>query len=348
MPPTLTPTLRAADAATDPMPGVRPVVAHHPARHPYIEHAVACSDRATDIDVFDVERLRQREVTVVHVHFGFEHLTVGELSEWVDALDEAGIALVHTVHDLDNPHLVGQADFHALVEVLVRRSAAVLTLTPAAAAVIRDRHGVDAHVVRHPHIVARSVLEAWSCERSGFERRHPRRGGLYVHASMVRPNLDIDLLGRFAAVAHAVGGMVVHVRDSVGAADLERLRAALDHPGVVLDVEPRLTDDTLWHRIADADVLLLPYRWGTHSGLLETARDLGVPVLAPTIGGFGDQGAHLIDDTDLIGSITAAMHVGRRVTPADRIREADRLTAFHTDLYSSVTAERHVGRVARR
>ena len=42
--------------------------------------------------------------------------------------------------------------------------------------------------------------------------------------------------------------------------------------------------------------MLLPYRWGTHSGLLEAAHDLGTPVLAPAFGGFGDQGATTYDD----------------------------------------------------
>ena len=49
--------------------------------------------------------------------------------------------------------------------------------------------------------------------------------------------------------------------------------------------------------------MVLPYRWGTHSGLLEAAHDLGTPTLAPAFGGYADQGAHVVDAADLAGSV---------------------------------------------
>ena len=104
-------------------------VAQHPGRHPYIDHAVGPPRHpGVDVfDVFDVKSLQDHGVSVVHIHFGFETLSAGELDSWVDDLDTAGIALVHTVHDLDNPHLSDQPEFHAAVGVLLRRCVPIST-----------------------------------------------------------------------------------------------------------------------------------------------------------------------------------------------------------------------------
>lgn len=47
--------------------------------------------------------------------------------------------------------------------------------------------------------------------------------------------------------------------------------------------------DELRAAIVAADGLLLPYRWGTHSGMVELAADLGVPVLASDVGYLSQQ-----------------------------------------------------------
>ncbi len=51
----------------------------------------------------------------------------------------------------------------------------------------------------------------------------------------------------------------------------------------------RLDDDRLEALVRRAHVTVLPYRWGTHSGWLELARDLGTRVVAPTGGQYRDQ-----------------------------------------------------------
>ena len=71
-------------------------------------------------------------------------------------------------------------------------------------------------------------------------------------------------------------------------------------------VEPRLTDDQLWDRLQRAAVVVLPYRWGTHSGLLEAAHDLGTPTAAPMLGAYAEQGAHPLRTGRLADDLLAA------------------------------------------
>ncbi|MCW3041821.1 MAG: glycosyltransferase family 1 protein, partial [Solirubrobacterales bacterium] len=83
---------------------------------------------------------------VFHVHFGFDGRTPAELTALADALEAAGVPLVVTVHDLRNPHHVEPGLHDAQLEVLVRRAAAVITLTPGAARTITERSGRAVHV----------------------------------------------------------------------------------------------------------------------------------------------------------------------------------------------------------
>ena len=72
--------------------------------------------------------------------------------------------------------------------------------------------------------------------------------------------------------------------------------------------------------MAGAELVLLPYRWGTHSGLLEAAHDLGTPVLAPSFGGYGDQGAITFAE-DPAPRVAAAVAHRPQVTVASRRRQ---------------------------
>ncbi|MET0460983.1 MAG: hypothetical protein ABW195_17160 [Ilumatobacteraceae bacterium] len=319
------------------VPGTR--VVQHPVDHPYLRHLGLVPDGSTSApSVWDVDALAAAEVDVVHLHFGFEHLGADELDRWVERLRRADIALVHTVHDLDNPHLVDQRDFHRSVGVLTAAAAAVLTLTETAATQIADRYGRFPIVVAHPHVVPLADLRP--------SRRDGRaRGGVYVHAATVRPNLDVDLLLGLIPAARAVGGLRLHVRDSVPAPFRQWLHRVTSEAGAVVEVGPRLTDDELWDRIGGAALVALPYRWGTHSGLLEAARDLGTPTLAPAFGGYRDQGAHVIDGADLAGSVSRAAATPPVVDPEDRRGQRDAASLVHAELYAALA--RPVGMVHR-
>ncbi|HEU4842344.1 MAG TPA: hypothetical protein VFT09_12910 [Ilumatobacteraceae bacterium] len=285
-------------------------IVHHPAAHPFVENLWGPAPPSPP--VWEATALTAEGVRLVHLHFGFEQRSAADLARWVDGLHDAGIAVVHTVHDLDNPHLVVQAEFHRSVATLVRAVDAVTTLTPAAAAAVERRTGRAPVVIPHPHVVPLAEMSAVRLRRGG-------RHGIYVHAGAGRPNLDVDAVARLATSQrrHAV---LVHVRPSAPPSTqrvLERLaRAGRLH----LDVRPRLTDAELWSRLAAAELLLLPYRWGTHSGLLEAAHDLGTPVLASSCGAYRDQGAHTYRD-DPSGEVAAAIASRPAVTVASRRRE---------------------------
>ena len=302
-------------------------VVHHPPEHPYVRHVAPAGPTGVS-SVWDLDQVVASGASVVHLHFGFEHLTVEALADWLRQLRRHHLALVVTVHDLENPHLVDQSGYEQLLARLVADADAVITLTAWAAAVIERVHGRAARVIPHPHVVPLPELRR--------RPRHRRRQGVYVHAATCRPNLDVELITTVAAAAEELGGVGVHVRHPLTASAQRAVAHLRQHDLVHLDVGPRLTDRELWDRIERAQVLLLPYRWGTHSGLLETATDLGTPCIAPAVGGHLDQGAVVIDRRDPVAALHRAVQLDPRCDLAARARQRVAIAEAHQRVYSSV------------
>ncbi len=304
-----------------------PAVLHQPSSHPYVRRLPGV---ARPFGVWDPATVAASHVRIVHLHFGFEDRGGDELQDWVARCRRAGVRVVYTVHDVDNPHLVDQRGHHDALRALACSADAVLTLTHAAAARVRDLTGRESTVVPHPHVVPLSRIAR---RRTVRTRRQP----VYVHAATCRPNLDVDLVARLAPGAARHGGLRVHVRtplDDHRAGIVERLRAL---PGVTLDLADRLSDRDLWSRIDVAAAIVLPYRWGTHSGLLEAARDLATPALAPAIGGLVEQGAVALD-SDGTFDRWGDVDVVRPVSLALRLVERGRIVRRHRELYRALVA----------
>lgn len=349
------------------------VVASVPASHVYVRHIASEQGdgvvRLPDPEPTDPQRSAQQvwwppvmlqpswvenhDFDVFHIQFGFDAWTPEELRALVASLRRTGRPLVHTVHDLRNPHHRDRRQHDAQLDVLIPAADAVITLTDGAAKEIADRWRRDARVLPHPHVVP-------------FERmRRPRdrasdgsfRVGLHVkslRASMNPSRLLSDLV-------HAVRGIpggVLQVnghrdvltsdglrRDALLAQRLEDLAASGD---VDLRIHDFMSDEALWDYLTSVDVSVLPYSFGTHSGWLEACRDLGTAVVAPSCGYYADQGpVHTYthdeqgyDGQSLRDAVMAAWANGR-ITPltveARRSQRAE-IARGHHDIYEAVTA----------
>jgi hypothetical protein len=293
-------------------------VVHQPSDHPYTRRLPGWR---TPAPVWEPAALATREVRIVHLHFGFEALEPDDVSSWIDELRAHDIRLVYTAHDLDNPHVSDQRRHRRLLELVVGAADRVLTLTRPAAEALASL-GATVAVVPHPHVVPL---------RRMIRRHHGSAGALYVHAATCRPNLDVDLLVDVAARLAPVG-LSVHLRLPLDARGSELASRLGSIPGVRLDLTTRLDDAALWDRIDRASALFLPYRWGTHSGLLEAGRDLATPVLATPISTLIDQGAMALDPLDPIGSLERC----RGLPPTsivDRLQQRRHVVGAHRRLY---------------
>ena len=194
-------------------------VASVPASHVYVRHLGATGGhdpvvRLADVAPSDGEQVpggwwppvmldaawiaaNAAEFDVFHVHFGFDAKTPAELEAICGALAAAGVPLVVTVHDLQNPHHDDDDLHRAQIGTLLAHAAAVITLTRGAADEIERRWGVAAQVLPHPHVLPRARLGA---------PRRPHRGFVVgLHAKSLRANMAV--LPVADALADAVAGL---------------------------------------------------------------------------------------------------------------------------------------------
>ncbi|MGI4896413.1 MAG: glycosyltransferase [Janthinobacterium lividum] len=283
---------------------------------------------------------------VLHVHFGFESRSPGQLQALTAALRERGRALVVTVHDLQNPHLRDQEAYLDLLGILVRDADAVLTLTPGAAREIQRRWGVPTEVLAHPHVVPLERLEQPRPVRSG------RVVG--IHLKSLRANVvALPVLRRLMAATAEQSDVVLRVDVHAEALDkgfvrhdAELAKWLAGDLDLDLRVHERFDDDALWDYLAGLDVSVLPYAHGTHSGWLEACHDLGTTVLAGRAGFLTEQQPLVTVDLDDDASVRAGLATaltalpGPRASRAERSRQRHDLAAAHRDVYRRVAAAR--------
>ncbi|MET0699332.1 MAG: hypothetical protein ABWY93_06670 [Mycobacterium sp.] len=343
-------------------------VASIPAAHPYVSSVVDA--RAVTLlpdpvppgatapgqwwppRLLEPEYLRGRldEIDVVHVHFGFDSHSPEQLATVVDVLAERRTPLIVTVHDLQNPHFTDQSAHAARLDVLLPAATTVITLTDGAAAEIGRRWDRQAVVLPHPHVLPLGVV--------GARRRERANPVVGIHAKNLRANVDpwplldqlIDQPATDRCLRLDLDDEVLRAPRAAEAAAqrLDRYRRA----GVDVRVHRRFTDQELADYLTEIDVLVLPYRHGTHSGWVEACHDAGVRAVVPDCGYFHRQhhdpvfgyGTGYFDTGSLVKAVETVVRSARASTAADpdrqrrRAEERQQVRETTTRLYHGAVA----------
>lgn len=275
---------------------------------------------------------------VLHVHFGMESSTTAELSAVIDALRDADKPLVYTVHDLENPQLSDQSVHREHLDLVVPAADELVTLTPGARAEIERRWDRTARVIGHPRVAGElpAQLPAGSASHSETEAGSATA---IVHLRDLRPN--IDGIGTVRALAAAIAHLdhplrvVVDVNENVrDEAQLAEIVAVVDSaPALSLQRHPRSDDDELARSLLSAEIAVLPYRFGTHSGWAELCWDLGVTVVTPPVGFIAEQhpADTFVHETGDPASLAAALDAARAIATPPGSPERDTVVAARTE-----------------
>lgn len=238
---------------------------------------------------------------LMHIHFGFDAISPAEMHDLIARLRDHAKPLVYTVHDLINPHQLDPAAHRALLDVLIPHADKLITLTEGAASEIKERWGVAAQVLPHPHVVDFDSMERIRASREArlqysTSKANPKIG---VHLKGMRPNMDPRILDPLARIAAGIPDAELQVNIHAQVLDPANGEYRADlaeklHDGVAaglwkLHSHEYFSEQELFAYLASMDVNVLPYRFGTHSGWLEAALDVGTRVAAPDCGYYADQ-----------------------------------------------------------
>lgn len=354
------------------------VVASAPKRHTYTRHlrhpAVPVAHLATTDATYRAEQVMHPDwveahadvIDVFHTHFGFGDVPLDQMDSWVETLDRHRIPLVHTVHDLHNPHVTDQEGHVQRMGRLLEAADAVVTLTPQAAQRIPRRHlarprgaPVPVHVVPHPFVVA-----PWRV------RPRPPRGGrpfvIGIHCKDQRAGIDAEpFLAAALTVMRTRPDVVLrvdlhHALEDTDPQLARRIRGLGRLPRVQVHTSGWVPDEVLWDYLAGLDLAVLPYAGGTHSGWAEACVDLGTPVAVPSwmpaayqhrppriwpldVDRAGAGPGSSRPDVDQLATIVD--HLRRRAVPVQPLpvrRRADQRLAIarrHAQIYRDVLAD---------
>ena len=243
-----------------------------------------------------------RGVDLAHMHIGYDYLSPEGAGEVVRHLDERGIPLVLTVHDIVYPREEDALPHRRHTGTMVRAARSVITLTGVAAHELWVRWGVDAVVVPHPRLL--SELEISAAVRSSRHVRAPNSTVVGVLLERMGENIEgPELLDLLDPVSEDLPGahlrIVVEAQawrqawgEDLGAHDQQVVGelAAEGGWGSVRLVQYETGNlGPLLPEFAALDVCVLPYRFATHSSWLELCRDLGVAPVFPPVGFLREQ-----------------------------------------------------------
>jgi glycosyltransferase involved in cell wall biosynthesis len=214
---------------------------------------------------------------VVHLHT-VELCSRDELRALTNRLARLKKALVVTVHDLVPNIETDRAEYARKLDYIVERADGVLTLTrsvartlPVAARTAPHGAAISTDLIPDTSLAGDGGLAVYGAPRTYRDWSAVLRAWRRLPAP--RPGLRFLL----RSVDEAD-----RTRYSAQIADLGTAAAA--HPKVSLDITEHLVTETdLIAWLTGATALILPYHAITHSGQLELAQDLGIPVLAPDL-----------------------------------------------------------------
>lgn len=302
---------------------------------------------------------------IMHIHFGFDSLDPEMMEALVFSLRRYGKPLVYTVHDLINPHQADPRAHRALLEVLIPSADYLITLTDGAAAEIKAVWGAAAHVLPHPHVVGFTAMERIRAERSmdcSGKAGNIRRVG--VHLKGLRANIDPGIIDPLARVTAALPSTTLQINIHRQVMDpahqdhrpelAEKLLRGAENGRWELHPHQYFTETELFDYLASLDVCLLPYRFGSHSGWLEAALDVGTPVIVPECGHYGDQHASVVryrlgtpgttsaDEASLLCAVQAQLGKQHPVglSTSERQQQRRSLVQAHLEIYGSLLAAR--------
>lgn len=223
---------------------------------------------------------------VLHLH-SIERATSQDIEQLCRIARIQNVRVVLTVHDLAPNIEPDLGRYQERLRLAAQRADAVLTLSSVAVTELVNRLGLDrCRVHLAPHGAALPIDVAVAAPRETRSRALAVFGAL-------RPNRDALAVVRAWRLLPAGARPALRVLlRSVGPEDehrygetLQALRsAAAADDALNVTVTPAfVSSEELIRWLGPARALVLPYHRVTHSGQLELACDLGLPVLAPDV-----------------------------------------------------------------
>jgi glycosyltransferase involved in cell wall biosynthesis len=307
------------------------------ATHPAARRALKAAEYPLDWLLLLAHVARTRP-DVVHVQWSFQPEL--DLLLW-RLLKRLGIPLVYTVHNLV-PHGANAADAARYGRLYRAADALIVHSQRSVRALQRDWGVPTERIAVAPHGPLLEQIQPISREAARHRLGLPRDAELVLFAGLIEPYKGLaDLIGAFETVAahRPQAHLVVAGKPNE---PFEPYRTRLQSLGlldrVTLDLR-FLPESDLAAYLCAADLVALPYRVTTASGLLFAARRFGRPVVATDVGDLGEvvvdgENGLLVPPATPDGLATAAERILSDRSLGERMGQTGQAAAFGPDGWS--------------
>jgi glycosyltransferase involved in cell wall biosynthesis len=275
-------------------------IIHSPARHVFARYL-----KSSRLDVlndgghvpFDASfgwlaaNLSMIEFDVLHLHTA-ELANTEDFQSVLDFLARCRKGLVVTLHEHNPLFSRDRSEFASRLDKLREYGAVFSTLTAEARERISELYSIEKtkiSVIPHGNVLALDS-EIWNSDvdlKADFT--------FSIHGGF-RPNkriFDAAVNLRFSPkLRQCTLGILTRAVSSIEFdqnSDLRNVLGLIDQDQLILNMRPDISDRDVWKFCRASSVMLLPYAWGSHSGQIELAADLCMPVVASNVGFYNAQ-----------------------------------------------------------
>ena len=229
---------------------------------------------------------------VLHLHH-IDLETPAELERLLDACARADVRVVFTAHDTQ-PMIDGMDSFVRRLGLLLAAEVPWVCLTEGSRTDLATILGakLPAAVIPHGYVVPPETLRHRAHRPAGAGVRSLLYGAVRASRDQVSPVVNWSLSNSDASRALHLLLRAASPADFTKGATGKLpmlLDAARSDPRISITLRPYPTDAEVLEAALGSDLLLLPYLWGTHSGQLEMAFDLGLIPVCSRVGHLPEQ-----------------------------------------------------------
>ncbi len=231
---------------------------------------------------------------IVHIHFEYYLVPFKTLKFLIQYFIHNGKPIVWTCHDRNS--LVDEKNDNRYIKFLYDNTDAVITLTPGCAKWLYSKfghHRSRVTVIPMGYLAHPSIIDE---EMSNVKKD---KNLFTIHIGDFRKNKDyISAIKDFLACPYLANAKIQLIYSSINFFKNDKFiqkqksvfYKLISHNSRIVKVCSRSISNNVFNKAFLAShAVILPYKWGTHSGQLELARDCGVYVIASNVGFYKEQ-----------------------------------------------------------
>lgn len=276
-----------------------------PSRHPYtskfntgnIEFVNPNTDLLS-LKNFSIEYLNEHyplnTYNVVHIHFSFDKLGVNELQDLLLYFKKNGVPIIWTLHSKESQRIrnYGNGKYQ---ELLFNYSDRIISPTEGAKEWLNEKLG------KHYKEIEIIPLGFMSNPIDVERIEKVTQKNQYLFTMLVgefRENKEflqsiINFLQCTDLEKYTLQlifkPIVLYNKDKKLLREMKLFYNLIQHPRIKILSKPEITNDELNKAFIESHAIILFYKWGTHSGQIEQAKDCGCNVVASNVGFYTEQ-----------------------------------------------------------